>query len=279
MSYALTFARHFARLVQMLLTEGSNFDKQIATLRSLVTVSESEPVKLILHDMQLLSANAEVVPARFEGLDSLVAQLIGHSILEIDIQRNASPADLLLVAKMLSVAASPGNGGEVALARVRALDAQTITLKVDIPIAIKAPTAMPNSKLGSAGSGFVRNSMTMFMPTTGQFEAVQAGGAEVSGSDGDGEELEAEDSVRAQDADAMFAAFATTTTPKGPMVSPFEQPDRPTDAPAAGGPPGCLLPRPRSERSKAPGFPAVPPASPAWVRASCWGMRRCWPAS
>ena len=182
MSYALTFARHFARLVQMLLLEGSaDFEKQLATLRSLVTVSEQGPVKLVLHDMQLLSANAEVVPARFEGVDGLVAQLIGHSILEIAFQQNALPADLMLAAKLLSVAASPGNGGEVALARVRALDAQTISLKVDMPVQPQAAAALPNSKLGNAGSGFVRNSMTMFMPTTGQFEAVQAGGAEVGG--------------------------------------------------------------------------------------------------
>ena len=233
MSYALTFARHFARLVQMLLTEGSAFDKQLATLRSLVTVSEQGPVKLILHDMQLLSANAEVVPARFEGVDGLVAQLIGHSILEIDIQRNATPADLLLVAKLLSVAPSPGNGGEVALARVRALDAQTISLKVDIPIQLKAPTALPNSKVANAGSGIVRDSMTMFMPTTGQFEAVQAAGADVSARDG--EELDAEDIVREQDPDAMFAAFATTTTPKGSMVRLFEQLDGASEATEVGG--------------------------------------------
>ena len=231
MSYALTFARHFARLVQMLLIEGNSFDKQLATLRSLVTVSEQGPVKLILHDMQLLSANAEVVPARFEGVDGLVAQLIGHSIIEIDFQQNASPADLLLAAKLLAVAASPGNGGEVALARVRALDAQTISIKVDVPVTPQATTALPNSKLGNTGSGFVRNSMTMFMPTTGQFEAVQAGGAEV----GDGEELDAEDIVREQDPEAMFAAFATTTTPKGSMVRMFEQLDHAREATEVGG--------------------------------------------
>lgn len=233
MSYALTFARHFARLVQMLLIEGSSFDKQLATLRSLVTVSEQGPVKLVLHDMQLLSANAEVVPARFEGVDGLVAQLIGHSILEINVQQNASPSDLLLAAKMLSVAASPGNGGEVALSRIRALDAQTISLKVDMPVVPQASTALANSKLGSAGSGFVRNSMTMFMPTTGQFEAVQAGGAEVGG--GDGDELDAEDIVREQDPEAMFAAFATSTTPKGSMVRLFEELDGSKEATEVGG--------------------------------------------
>jgi HEAT repeat protein len=233
MSYALTFARHFARLVQMLLIEGSAFDKQIATLRSLVTVSEQGPVKLILHDMQLLSANAEVVPARFEGVDELVAQLIGHSILEIAFQQNASPADLMLAAKLLSVAASPGNGGEVALARVRALDAQTISLKVDVPVQPQAATALANSKLGNAGSGFVRNSMTMFMPTTGQFEAVQAAGAEVGG--GDGDELGAEGIVREQDPEAMFAAFAATSTPKGSMVRMFEELDHSREATEVGG--------------------------------------------
>ncbi|MEP7087391.1 MAG: HEAT repeat domain-containing protein [Gemmatimonadota bacterium] len=233
MSYALTFARHFARLVQMLLIEGSAFDKQLATLRSLVTVSEQGPVKLILHDMQLLSANAEVVPARFEGVDGLVAQLIGHSILEIDVQRNSTPADLLLVARLLSIAPTPGNGGEVALSRVRALDAQTISLKVDVPVQLKAPTALANSKIANAGAGIVRDSMTMFMPTTGQFEAVQAAGADVGG--GDGEELESEDLVRELDPDAMFAAFSTTSTPKGSMVRLFEQLDGAKEATAIGG--------------------------------------------
>jgi len=233
MSYALTFARHFARLVQMLLFEGSDFDKQLATLRSLVTVSEQGPVKLVLHDMQLLSANAEVVPARFEGVDGLVAQMIGHSILEMSFQPNASPADLMLAAKLLSVAATPGNGGENALSLVRALDAQTISLKVDMPAQTQAPAALPNSKLGNTEVGFVRNSMTMFMPTTGQFEAVQAGGAEVG--DGGGDDMEAEDIVREQDPEAMFAAFSTASTPKGSMVRMFEELDRSREATEVGG--------------------------------------------
>ncbi len=232
MSYALTFARHFARLVQMLLLEGNAFEKQLATLRSLVSVSEQGPVKLVLHDMQLISVNAEVVPARFEGVEDLLAQLIGHSIIEIEFQQNASLADLLLAAKLLSVAASPGNGGEVALARVRALDAQTITLKVEASMAPHASeTALANSKLGSPSTGFVRDSMTMFMPTADQFEAVQSGGAEV----GDGEELEAEDIVREQDPEAMFAAFATSSTPKGSMVRLFEELDRAREATEVGG--------------------------------------------
>ena len=180
MSYALTFARHFARLVQMLLVEGNAFEKQLASLHALVTVSEQGPVKLVLHDMQLIPVNAEVVPSRFEGVEDLLAQLIGHSIVEIEFQQNALPVDLLLAAKLLSVAALPGNGGEVALSRVRALDAQTISIKVEAPIATQASSAaLANSKIGNLSTGFVHDSMTMFMPAAEQFEAVQAGGAEV----------------------------------------------------------------------------------------------------
>ncbi|HLB09628.1 MAG TPA: HEAT repeat domain-containing protein, partial [Gemmatimonadaceae bacterium] len=223
MSYALTFARHFARLVQLLLVEGTAFEQQLATLRALVSVSEQGAVKIVLHDMQLLSANAEVVPARFDGVDGLVAQLIGHAILEIDVQRNASPADLMLVAKLLSIRPSPGNGGEVALSRVQALDAQTISIKVDVPAQLEAPAPLSNSKIGVTGAGIVHDTMMMFMPTADQFEAVQAAGAEVSGGNGDAEEVEPEDLVQAQDADSMFAAFATSSTSKGSMVRLFEQ--------------------------------------------------------
>ncbi|HSU95517.1 MAG TPA: HEAT repeat domain-containing protein [Gemmatimonadaceae bacterium] len=231
MSYALTFARHFARLVQLLLIEGNAFEKQLATLRSLVTTSEQGPVKLVLHDMQLISVNAEVVPSRFDGVQDLLAQLIGHSIMEIEFQQNASLADLLLAAKLISVEAPPGNGGEVALSRVRALDAQTVTLKVEAPIVPEpSAAALANSELGNISTGFVHNSMTMFMPAAEQFEAVQAGGAEV----GDGEELGAEDIVREQDPDAMFSAFATSSAPKGSLVRLYEQLDNALDATVVG---------------------------------------------
>jgi len=231
MSYALTFARHFARLVQLLLIEGNAFEKQLATLRSLVTISEQGPVKLVLHDMQLISVNAEVVPSRFDGVEDLLAQLIGHSIIEIEFQQNASLADLLLAAKLVSIEASPGNGGEVALSRVRALDARTITLKVEAPIVPEpSAAALANSKLGNISTGFVRDSMTMFMPEAEQFEAVQAGGAEVS----DGDELGAEDIVREQDPDAMFSAFATSSTPKGSLVRLYEQLDDAVEATVVG---------------------------------------------
>ena len=231
MSYALTFARHFARLVSLLLTEGNSFEQQLATLKSLVNVSAEGPIHLVLPGMSFLSANSELVPERFDGVDNLIAQLIGHSITEIEFQQNATPADLLLVARLLSLPASPGNGGEVVLSRMIALDAQTVRLTVDLPPKSQEAAALPNSKVGGAGPGFVRNSMTMFMPTADEFEAIQAGGAEVShigNGDGDGVDTgggNAPEGVVQHDPSAMFEAFAATSTPNGSMARLFEELD------------------------------------------------------
>ena len=111
-------------------------------------------MKLVLHDMQLLSANAEVVPARFEGVDGLVAQLIGHSIIEIDVPAERIARRICCSPRSCCPSrASPGNGGEVALSRVRALDAQTITLKVDAPVQPQAATRAPELEARQHGRG------------------------------------------------------------------------------------------------------------------------------
>ena len=140
----------------------------------------------------------------------------------------------MLAAKLLSVAASPGNGGEVALARVRALDAQTISLKVDVPVQPQTATALPNSKLGNATARLRAQQHddvhADYRPVRGR-----AGRRRRSRGGGDGDELEAEDIVREQDPDAMFAAFSTSSTPKGSMVRMFEDLDKAHEATEVGG--------------------------------------------
>ena len=46
MDHSVTFARHYARLVWLLLHETSNVDEQKASLRALVTVSKDGAVTL-----------------------------------------------------------------------------------------------------------------------------------------------------------------------------------------------------------------------------------------
>jgi HEAT repeat protein len=135
MDYSLTFARHFARLVWLLLNEGNAFDAQIATLRSLVNVSRDGEVKLTTQEWRLV-ANGQPLPDRFTGAQDLVAQLIGHSVLALTISQGASPADLLLAARVLASEAAPGDGGRNVVARLAALDAHTLRVEID-------PTAAP----------------------------------------------------------------------------------------------------------------------------------------
>jgi HEAT repeat protein len=130
MDYSLTFARHFARLVWLLLNEGHAFDAQIATLRSLVNVSRDGEVKLSTQDWRLV-ANGQPLPDRFTGAQDLVAQLIGHSVLTLSISQGASPADLLLAARVLASEAAPGDGGRNVVARLAALDAHTLHVETD----------------------------------------------------------------------------------------------------------------------------------------------------
>jgi HEAT repeat protein len=147
MDYSLTFARHFARLVWLLLNEGHAFDAQIATLRSLVNVSRDGEVKITTNDWRLM-ANGQPLPDRFTGTQDLVAQLIGHSVLALSISQGASPADLLLAARVLASEAAPGDGGRNVIARLAALDANTLKVEID-PAAFaeepktKSPTPAP----------------------------------------------------------------------------------------------------------------------------------------
>lgn len=230
MSYALTFARHFARLVQMLLIEGNAFERQLATLRSLVTVSEEGPITLILHDGQLLSANEEIVPSRFDGVDDLLAQITAHCISEIEFRRNASPVDLLLAAKVLSLTVQPGNDGALALSLVRALDAQTISIKTDVPQTRLALAATPGLTVEGASAGILGDFLSTMVPM-----ANPSGRTAASSADAENDEELVAGSIVREDPEAMFAAFSTSGTPAGSMARLFEQLDRAREAPVVAG--------------------------------------------
>ena len=67
MDYSATFARHFARLVSLLMHEMGNVDEQKVSLRALVTVNKGGPVLLLSHDWQLL-CNDQPVPGALTGV-------------------------------------------------------------------------------------------------------------------------------------------------------------------------------------------------------------------
>lgn len=144
MDHSTTFARHFARLVHLLLHEPKNIANQKAALRLLVAMSKDGEVKLALQDWRVV-ANGAVLPPQLEGVEGLAAQLIGHAISEIFAEKGASAADLLGIARALATEPVPGDGGRNVADKLSALGAKTVhvTLSGNAPLPRVATVSMP----------------------------------------------------------------------------------------------------------------------------------------
>src|SRR5690349_11895137 len=105
MDYSVTFARHYSRLVWLLLHEASNVDEQKATLRALVTVTKDGAVTLV-SDGADVSANAHDVPGVLSGVTDVVRRMTAHGVREIAFDAGAAPAGILGSARILAADAS-----------------------------------------------------------------------------------------------------------------------------------------------------------------------------
>jgi HEAT repeat protein len=161
MDYSVTFARHFSRLVWLLLNESANIDEQKAALRATVTVSKDGPVVFAARDWRL-TVNGTALADALTGVQDLTAQMIGHAVREIRVDRGAAAADLLGLARILAAQPVPGDGGEAAKARVGALGATTVHIEVagvegvvppPRPTASAGAGATPASQGSASGSG------------------------------------------------------------------------------------------------------------------------------
>ena len=129
MDYSVTFARHFSRLVWLLLNDSSAIDEQKSALRALVTVSKDGPVSLTTDDWKLV-VNGNTLPEALTGVQDLSAQMIGHAVRQIDVAAGAAPADLLGTARILAAEPVPGDGGRVFQQKMQALGSKTVTATV-----------------------------------------------------------------------------------------------------------------------------------------------------
>ena len=129
MDYSVTFARHFSRLVWLLLNESGSVAEQKAALRATVTISKDGPVTLSTTEWRL-TVNGDPLPESLTGVQDLTAQMIGHAVRELIIDKGAAPADILGVARILAAEAVPGDGGAAVDKRVTALGAKTVRIVV-----------------------------------------------------------------------------------------------------------------------------------------------------
>ena len=101
MDYSVTFARHFARIIWLLRHEPANTDEQKAALRALVTLAREGFVTIGARAGEL-TANGTSVPAAFSGVADAVERMAGHGLGTIDVDRNATPTDIIRVARQLA---------------------------------------------------------------------------------------------------------------------------------------------------------------------------------
>ena len=142
MDYSITFARHFARLVWLLVHQSGNVEEQKAALRAVVTVSKDGPVNFALQEWRLI-VNGTPVPEVLTGVQDLAAQMTGHAVAELVVSQNALPGDLLGVARALAGEPVPGDGGRAVMAKLTSLDVRTVRLVAQAPAVPPTPAVDP----------------------------------------------------------------------------------------------------------------------------------------
>jgi hypothetical protein len=146
MDHSVTFARHYARLLWLLLHEAANVDEQKASLRALVTVSKDGAVSLTANG-ESLWANATSVPTALAGVADLSRQMAAHGIGEVAFDAAAAAAGVLGSARILAGEAATGDGGAAALAKLQTMGAPGVRFAgrsaAPAPPAVPAPVAAP----------------------------------------------------------------------------------------------------------------------------------------
>ena len=141
MDHSVTFARHYARLIWLLLHESANVDEQKATLRAIVTMSKDGAMSLTASG-DAIAANATAVPSALSGVADLARQMRSHGIAEIAFDGGAAAAGVLGSARILSGEAVAGDGGAAALSKLQALGAPGVRF---VPQPASPPAAAPAS--------------------------------------------------------------------------------------------------------------------------------------
>ena len=141
MDYSVTFARHYARLLWLLVHEPGNVDEQKASLRALVTIAKDGAVTFAMDGGELL-ANGSVVPAVLNGVPDVVRLLRAHGVAEVQFDAGAAAAGVIGSARVLAFNAAEGHDGQAAVAKQEAVGAPSVRFVAAAPAAA-APAPAP----------------------------------------------------------------------------------------------------------------------------------------
>lgn len=124
MEHSATFARHFARLVWLLMHERASIDDQKSVLRALVIVSREGGVTLERGDGTIAANDIPVSPL-LPGVADLRDRMAAGGVRAIEAAAGASAADLLGAARMLAGVTEAFIGASVRVVRPAEPDAVT----------------------------------------------------------------------------------------------------------------------------------------------------------
>ena len=128
MDNSLTLARHFARLVWLLIHEGPATAEQKGALRAMVFVSKEASVRLGNSEGRL-AVNGLVMPQALAGVQELAERLASHSIDAIDIEQGAAPSELLALARLLAVPAASTSDAAAFAQKLAELQVKTVHVR------------------------------------------------------------------------------------------------------------------------------------------------------
>jgi len=213
MESSVTFARHFSRLVWLLLNESGNVEQQKAALRATVTLAKHEPMTLATQEWRL-TVNGAPLPEALTGVQDLTAQMIGHAVRELVVDCGAVAADLLGVARILASEPVPGDGGAAVQRRLHALGAETVHVSVVGLRAVSATGSRGEDAPAPAAIGRLPNASTGGAPGVVGSAQVHATDLDVRGAPG-----------YSGEGSSSYLAFAAVPPPSGSASDLLEQLD------------------------------------------------------
>ncbi|HVZ77367.1 MAG TPA: HEAT repeat domain-containing protein [Gemmatimonadaceae bacterium] len=110
MDLSPTFARHFSRLVSLLIHDAASVDEQKMALRAALAVNKDGAVSLELRGSEL-RAGDEPIPSVLAGVGDLVERMAANAVTRMHFDKGTSAADMLGTARLLARAVAAGDGG------------------------------------------------------------------------------------------------------------------------------------------------------------------------
>ncbi len=145
MDHTAPLARHFARLVGLLVTDPAQIDEQKAALRALVMLLRDGGVELTRSDAGL-AADGTLIANAVTGVPELRRGMQAHGLASVRIDRAATPGDLLGSARILAAATGAGSAAS-GVAQLEALGATTVHFIANPHDAI-TPAGLPELGFG-----------------------------------------------------------------------------------------------------------------------------------